>query len=159
MTDQPTAWTTEIDLAIGSLVDSAQAGANAKRWPMNAAKKLREVIAAEIERQKARADAAERERDGWRREESKCVRVARDTLGSDAPAHLSTIADCVVSLGALVERLRAELAAKQPVKAEAAQQGPSDEEIRDAIESVHMCGDNVTANALRLVARRAGVKL
>jgi len=54
-----------------------------------------------------------------------------------------------------VERLRAELAARQP----SAQEGPSDKEIRDAIERVFMCGYTATSSALSLIARRAGVKL
>lgn len=63
----------------------------------------------------------------------------------------------------VVERLRAELAAKQP--AEAAQQGPSDEEIDSAIDSVRRHRLNSedafieTYHALRKIARRAGVKL
>lgn len=192
MTDQPTTWTLERALAMLRDYKTSRIEGEIGRfietwgnlWPvLPIAIAALESAAAEIERQKARADALERERDGWRREESKCVSMARETLGSDAPAHLSTIADCVVSLGALVERLRAELAAERDRahRAEqahavaeskvdemlhpAAQQGPSDEEIDSAIDSVRRHRLNSedafieTYHALRKIARRAGVKL
>lgn len=120
----------------------------------------REAAVAEITKQKARADRAERALVGagwqdlggaeWKPPLGKPPRFF-EVMPKEASDELDY-------LRSEVERLRAELAAKQAAP-EQGQAGPSDEEIRDAIESVHMCGDNVTADALRKVAQRAGVRL
>jgi len=62
---QPTApwtlWDLELTNAIGSLVECAQAGASAKRWPKNAAKELRSLVASGIERFMTERDKARAE--------------------------------------------------------------------------------------------------
>lgn len=171
MTDQPTTWTPERALAWLRDYFEYKGGLE----PVRAIAAL-ESAAAEIEQQKVRADGLERERDAYRKakqENDERFMIERDEalqvverLRAELAAVTKREADGVALFDQLlaeerakVAKLRAELAAKQPAEAEAAQQGPSDQEIANVIESVGMCVNSLTAEALRMIARRAGVKL
>lgn len=166
MTDQPTTWTWE--RALQCLRDWASDECDWPKWrrkyedgidhgeiAQDLLRRCGAIAAAEIERlrdevtqlegmerqrdaETARADAAEKE-----------VEVLRGFLRGEVKVREDAQADA--------ERLRAALAAKQLAEAEAAQQGPSDEVIRDALAN-HIHGPELR-HVLRLLARRAGVKL
>lgn len=166
MTDQPTTWTLERALAMLRDYKTSRIEGEIGRfietwgnlWPvLPIAIAALESAAAEIAKERARADAAEKEVERMRAELATVAKREADGV--------ALFDDLLARERAEVAKLRAELAAKQPAEAEAAQQGPSDEEIDSAIDSVRRHRLNSedafieTYHALRKIARRAGVKL
>lgn len=154
MTDQPTTWTPE--RALQCLRDWASDECDWPKWRREyedgidhgeiAQDLLRRCGAMVAEALESAAAEIERLRDEVTQLEGMERQRDAETARADAAEKE-------------VERLRAELAAKQPAEAEAAQQGPSDEEIAGSIKCVWTWGCKRSAHALQLLARRAGVKL
>jgi len=152
VTDQPTTWTLERALAMLRDYKTSRIEGEIGRfietwgnlWPvLPIAIAALESAAAEIAKERARADAAEKEVERLRAE----LAAERDRAHRAEQAH--AVAESKVD-----EMLHP-----------AAQQGPSDEEIDSAIDSVRRHRLNSedafieTYHALRKIARRAGVKL
>ena len=153
---EPTTWTPERALEwFRELGDkSIDASAFSKKWgglhdEVFIAIAALESAAAEIERQKARADAAGRERDAYRKakqENDERFCIERDEARAE------------------VERLKAELAKAQQ-QHPAPTEGPSDERIGRQIQEIRFSGEEPQVRIDRLcllltdIAQRAGVRL